>query len=75
MNTLDGQKRHYLSFLLRLSETTSAGVAIWRVSLEEPRTGKQYSFADLNSLFTFLEEQVKANTSEPPPSTSGRGSR
>ena len=46
----------YQAYLLRLwladGETTST--AEWRVSLEDPHTGKRLGFASLEHLFAFL---------------------
>jgi len=30
----------------------------WRVSLENPHTGKRHTFSDLEKMFTFLEERT-----------------
>lgn len=48
----------YTSYLLRLWQTESDGEPVWRASLESVRTGQRKGFADLRSLFTFLESQV-----------------
>jgi len=44
----------YLSFLLRLYRVHEEGKPGWRVFLEEPISGEQYRFNDLESLFEFL---------------------
>jgi hypothetical protein len=48
----------YASYLLRLWQTESDGESVWRASLESVRTGQRKGFADLGSLFAFLEAQV-----------------
>ena len=47
--------RQYESYLLRLWESDQAGELIWRASLESTDTGLRHGFADLNSLFAYLE--------------------
>jgi hypothetical protein len=51
----------YQSYLLRLWRTGSQGAAVWRASLESAQTGERHSFADLASLFAFLEKQTSAD--------------
>jgi hypothetical protein len=50
--------QEYQSYLLRLWRTSSQGNAVWRASLESAQTGERRGFADLESLFAFLEEQT-----------------
>jgi hypothetical protein len=47
--------RRYESYLLRLWESDEAGQLIWRASLESTDTGERRGFADLSSLFAYLE--------------------
>ena len=47
--------RRYESYLLRLWESDEAGQLIWRASLESTDTGERQGFADLVSLFAYLE--------------------
>jgi hypothetical protein len=63
-------KPAYQSYLLRLWRTSSHGKHVWRASLESAQTGERRSFADLVSLFTFLEEQTDGE-GRPPISTIG----
>jgi hypothetical protein len=47
------------SYLLRCWETRGRHPdypSSWRFSLQDPQTGEQRHFADLNSLLTFLQE-------------------
>ena len=50
------EARRYHAFLLRLWQTGEDESAAWLASLEDPRTGERQGFADLNSLFAFLNE-------------------
>ena len=59
------EQRRYYSYLLRLWQVDGAGSPIWRASLEDPHTGERRGFADLESLFAFLKEQMEAHI--PPP--------
>ncbi len=52
------EPRQYLSYLVRLWDEGSRDASCWRASLEEPGSGERRGFADLASLFTFLEEQT-----------------
>ena len=49
----------YLSYLLRLWRVTIAGQVAWRASLECPHTGDKLGFADLHSLWDFLQSQMR----------------
>jgi hypothetical protein len=49
----------YLSYLLRLWRVTLAGQVAWRASLECPHTGDRLGFADLHSLWSFLQSQMR----------------
>ena len=55
---MTGKKPRYLSYLLRLWETSDDGEQIWRTSLESPGSGKRRGFADLQDLFDFLYQQM-----------------
>ena len=63
--TLKGQ---YLSYLLRLWETTDGERRVWRATLESPLSGERRSFASLDELFAFLAD---ATAAEPPISGPG----
>lgn len=52
------KQRRYYSYLLRIWEVDGAETPIWRASLEDPHTGEQKGFADLESLFAFLRERA-----------------
>ncbi len=53
------EQRHYHAYLLRLWRTGDDESAVWRALLEDPRTGEQRGFADLNSLIAFLQEACR----------------
>jgi hypothetical protein len=48
----------YLSYLVRLWRTSRGGKVVWRASVETPLTHERKSFADLASLFAFLQSQT-----------------
>lgn len=55
-----GQKpSRYLSYLLRLWQTSDGTSQVWHASLESPGSHKRYSFADLRQLLAFLEHQTR----------------
>ena len=58
------ESHDYYSFLLRLWQTRSGGNVVWRASLESAQTGERCGFADLASLFAFLEEQTDGDASQ-----------
>jgi hypothetical protein len=55
----------YLAYMLRMWQASSDGCMVWRASLESPHTGERQGFADLRSLYEFLERQLDDAT---PPS-------
>ena len=50
----------YFSYLLRLWREVE-GTAVWRASLQDPRTGERVGFASLDDLFKYLRHQVEAD--------------
>ena len=52
------EQRAYQSYLLRLWRTSHNGKLGWRASLESAQNGERCGFADLESLFAFLDEQT-----------------
>jgi hypothetical protein len=48
----------YLAYLLRLWQVNDDGKPIWRAYLENPHTGERHGFANLETLFAFLEEKT-----------------
>lgn len=47
------------AYLLRLWRVNTGRAQIWHASLEDSQTGERKGFADLKSLWAFLEEQTK----------------
>jgi len=52
-------QRRYLSYLLRLWQTSDREERVWRASLESPGTGERRGFAGLKELFDFLKGQTE----------------
>lgn len=48
--------QRYRAYLLRLWQVDDDQTVAWRALLEDPRTGERLGFADLPSLFAFLNE-------------------
>lgn len=51
-------ERRYMAYLLRLWRVNNAEHSDWQASLEDPHNGKQIGFADLVSLYSYLENQT-----------------
>jgi len=67
------RQRRYLSYMLRLWETSNGEKQIWRASLESPGSGQRQAFASLQSLIDFLEAQIGPQPDEDrKPDTPGR---
>jgi hypothetical protein len=54
-----GEQRRYLSYLLRLWQTSDGEDQVWRASLETPGTGERRGFASLGDLVDFLRTQTR----------------
>jgi hypothetical protein len=65
---MDGERRQYRSYLLRLWRARDGDVWLWRASLENVRTGERHGFAQLEQLFAFLKQQTndESQISHPP---------
>lgn len=50
----------YASYLLRLWQERDEDAAIWRFSLDDPRTGERVGFADVETLLRFLNERMSS---------------
>lgn len=48
----------YVSYLLRLWQTTSRNKGVWRASLENSQTGERQGFANLDTLSAFLRQET-----------------
>lgn len=53
------ERQRYLSYLLRLWQTSDGEKQIWRASLESPGAGERQGFASLEDLFKFLQAQIE----------------
>jgi hypothetical protein len=53
------ETQRYRAYLLRLWQTGEDDAAVWRALLEDPRTGERRGFADLASLFAFLNDTCR----------------
>jgi len=57
----------YQVYLLRLWQERPASpgrAAVWRFSLEDPRTGRRHGFANLEGLMAFLRERLEIREHE-----------
>jgi hypothetical protein len=52
------ERRGYIAYLVRLWRPAGSQSPAWRASVEDPHSGARRAFADLASLFAFLEEQT-----------------
>jgi len=57
--SIAGNHRAYLSFMLRLWGTHRDGRFEWWASLESPVSGERFHFTSLPSLYAYLEEQTR----------------
>ena len=57
MKDVDGKKKRR-SYLLRLWMEVVDEKRVWRISLEDPFTGKRRGFARLKDLCAYLKEQM-----------------
>ena len=62
------KQQRYLSYLLRLWQTSDGTKQVWRASLESPGTGQRHGFASLQDLVTFLAAQIEADLQQVAPS-------
>ena len=49
----------YVSYLLRLWRVKEGDKDVWRASLQDPQSGERISFATVEALFAFLQEQLE----------------
>lgn len=56
---MEKPEQRYLSYLLRLWQTSDGEELLWRASLEMPGTGERHGFASLKALFEFLRSQAE----------------
>ena len=66
-NCDESQRRpEYLSYLLRLWRVIAADQVVWRASLECPHTGERLGFADLGSVWDFLQARMGSENGPAP---------
>jgi hypothetical protein len=58
------KQQRYLSYLLRLWQTSDDGEQVWRASLESPGTGERQGFASIEDLIVFLRDRTKAGVED-----------
>ena len=59
------RQQRYLSYMLRLWETSNGETQIWRASLESPGSGQRRGFASLQGLMAFLEAEIRSQGEQP----------
>lgn len=59
MNT---EHQHHKAYLVRLARTGSGQAPMWRASIEEVRTRRRYSFANLEMLYAFFESETRSGS-------------
>ena len=58
------ERERYMSYLLRLWQTTSGNKVVWRASLENSQTGERRGFASLDALLRFLRQTTDTETEQ-----------
>ncbi len=53
------EDKTYFSYLLRMWQFWRGNELVWMASLDDPHTGKRYTFTDLERLFAFLLTQTQ----------------
>ena len=61
------EQQGYVAYLLRLWQVGSGASIVWRASLDDPSTGERKGFANLESLFAFLRDQVGESSADVQP--------
>jgi hypothetical protein len=56
---MPNKQQRYLSYLLRLWQTSDDGEQIWRASLESPGTEERLGFASIEDLIDFLRDRTR----------------
>jgi hypothetical protein len=52
-------RQRYLSYLLRLWQTSDGKKTVWRASLQSPSSEERHGFASLEELVSFLQAQAE----------------
>jgi hypothetical protein len=53
------KQQRYLSYLLRMWQTSDGEEKVWRASVQRPGSKKRHGFANLEELARFLQGQAK----------------
>jgi hypothetical protein len=61
------ERRRYIAYLLRPWRPDNDDRLTWHASLEDPHSGERKGFADLESMFLFLKEQLDPTRKRHPP--------
>ncbi len=51
---MKNQEERYWAFMIRIYQIGDSESSTWRITLEDPHTGKRFGFATLDALFDFL---------------------
>jgi hypothetical protein len=70
---MSGERRRYVSYLLRLWQVQSEEGLVWRASLEHASTGERRGFAGLEDLCAFLEQETTSGDEDEPNAPAGDG--
>ena len=60
------KQRRYLSYLLRMWQTSDGEEMVWRASVQSPDSKEQHGFANLEELMRFLQEQADHTNDDEP---------
>lgn len=52
-------RQRYLSYLLRMWQTSDGKKTVWRASLQSPISEERHGFASLEELMSFLQAQAE----------------
>lgn len=55
---MNGGQSRYISYMLRLWQAGDQEQSSWRASLENPHTGEQHGFANVEALFEFVRQEI-----------------
>jgi hypothetical protein len=58
---MQNMTRDYHSYLLRLWKSDETGQPVWRISLQDTRSGTPWFFSSLDGLLEFLRTQVESS--------------
>jgi len=56
---MSDQKMGYCAYLLRLWQADQTDTTVWRASLQSSGSEERHLFANLEQLFTFLEQEAE----------------